>query len=634
MNERACESVGIDLGTTYSSLAYMDAQMTPRMVSDSAGQAIVPSVICFDDAGIIVGDFALQQAALSVDRIAQFVKRHMGDVWRQTYQGHEYTPESLSAIILRHLVQEAEPQIGPIRRAVITVPAYFTEKRRLATQQAGEIAGLEVIGTLNEPMAATLAYGLHRRDDEQLVVVYDLGGGTFDVTIVRISPTEIEELATNGNRQLGGHDWDQCLIDYVVDGFQEAHHVDPRSDAQAMQKLLMECELAKRRLSRMNKAPILFHACGRDHVMEITRETFENLSTPLLQTTKITTELALEDAGLGWEQVSRVVLVGGSTHMPAVRKMIKEASGSEPDVGVNPVVAVALGAAIYAQMVETGEAVKTLLHGPATEEQEQPAPAATKTVADPAEEVVEEDSCRIPDMKEFVDDSELSVADATEMETECDESHVDAQAPVEASSLDIPQLPTVRFVTAHGVGVKVRTGIGWKNSVLIPKNTSVPVRVAKRYVTASQTGGGTCVKIQVTQGDTPDIELAEILGTGRIEGFAWHEAPGQPVDVVMDFDNEGRLHINAIYVNTGQEMRISLEIPGGLRAEEVEQQRTHLEETPFLTVFDPDEAVAGLESKDDDDDDFIDPLLAELESEDDDDDDFSDPLDGSSYDFR
>ena len=618
MNERACESVGIDLGTTYSSLAYMDAQMTPRMVADSSGQTIVPSVICFDDDGIIVGDFALQQASLSADRIAQFVKRHMGDAWRQTYQGHEYTPESLSAIILRHLVQEAEPQIGPIRRAVITVPAYFTEKRRLATQQAGEIAGLEVIGTLNEPMAATLAYGLHRRDEEQMVVVYDLGGGTFDVTIVRISPTEIEELATNGQRQLGGHDWDQCLIDYVVDGFQEAHRVDPRSDAQAMQKLLMECELAKRRLSRMNKAPILFHACGRDHVMEIARETFEDLSAPLLQTTKITTELALEDAGLGWEQISRVVLVGGSTHMPAVRKMIKEASGSEPDVGVNPVVAVALGAAIYAQMVETGQAVKTLLRKPDAEEGERPAPVATENVADPAEEVAEEDSCRVPDMEEFADDSELYVADATEKETECDESHVDSQAAVEASSPDIPRLPTVRFVTAHGVGVKVRSETGWRNSVLIPKNTSVPVRVAKRYVTASETGGGTCVKIQVTQGDTPDVELTESLGTGKIEGFAWHEAPGQPVDVVMDFDDEGRLHINAIYVNTGQEMLISLEIPGGLRAEEVEQQRTHLAETPFLSMFDPDEALAGLESlDDDDDDDFSNPFDSFRDSTDD-----------------
>ena len=607
MNERACESVGIDLGTTYSSLAYMDTQMTPRMVSDSAGQTIVPSVICFDDAGIIVGDIALQQAALFTDRIAQFVKRHMGDAWRQVFQGHEYTPESLSAIILRHLVQEAEPQIGPISRAVITVPAYFTEKRRLATQQAGEIAGLEVIGTLNEPMAATLAYGLHRRDEEQFVVVYDLGGGTFDVTVVRISPSEIEELATNGNRQLGGHDWDQCLIDYLVESFKKTHGVDPCSDAQGMQKLLLECELAKRRLSRMNKAPILFHACGRDHVMEITRETFEELSAPLLQTTKITTELALEDAGLGWEQVSRVVLVGGSTHMPAVRKMIKEASGSEPDVGVNPVVAVALGAAIYAQMLEAGNSVRAILHGPGSDDHEQSAHATT-SVPEAAEEVVEEQLHIEPDVRNSVDEGELTVLDGTVEETEYDDSYEDEHSPVEESSFDVPPLPTVRFVTAHGVGVKVRSRTGWRNSVLIPKNTSVPVKVAKRYFTASEASGGSCVKIEVTQGDTPDVELSESLGTGRIEGFASPEAPGQPVDVVMDFDAEGRLHIAAIYVNTGQEMQLSLEIPGGLRAEEVEQQRHHLAGTPFLDVFDPDRALAGLERLPDDDDDSSDSL--------------------------
>ena len=240
MNERACEAVGIDLGTTYSSLAFMDNSLMPRVVPDSSGQTVMPSVVFFDGNEIIVGEMALQQAKLCADRVVQFVKVHMGDPWRKEILGRVHTPESISAMILGQLVKEAEPQIGPISKAVITVPAYFTEKRRRATQQAGEIAGLEVIGTLNEPLAATLAYGLHHTDQTQVVVVYDLGGGTFDVTVVRISPNMLEELATAGNRQLGGRDWDQALIDHVANDFQRAHGQDLRRDAQAMQDLLLE----------------------------------------------------------------------------------------------------------------------------------------------------------------------------------------------------------------------------------------------------------------------------------------------------------------------------------------------------------------------------------------------------------
>ena len=262
MNERGCQSVGIDLGTTYSALAYIDLQMTPRIVPDSSGQAVTPSVVFFDDDEIIVGDIALQQAKLRADRVAQFIKVHMGDDWKREFRGEVHTPESLSAIILAHLVREAEPQIGPINSAVITVPAFFTEKRRRATQQAGEIAGLKVIGTLNEPMAAALAYGLYREEKEQTAVVYDLGGGTFDVTIVHISPNELSELATSGNRQLGGKDWDQCLIDHFFADFQRNYGVDLRESLQAMQDLILSCEQAKRRLARMNKTSIRLQRCS------------------------------------------------------------------------------------------------------------------------------------------------------------------------------------------------------------------------------------------------------------------------------------------------------------------------------------------------------------------------------------
>jgi molecular chaperone DnaK len=368
MFDRGSQAVGIDLGTTYSSLAFLDGQMTPRMVPDSSGKPVIPSVTYFDESGeIVVGELALEQARVAAERVVQFVKVHMGDEWRTEIAGHVHTPESLSAIILSHLISEAEPQIGGIERAVIAVPAYFTEKRRRATEQAGQIAGLDVIGTLNEPMAATLAYGLYLDDKEQDVLVYDLGGGTFDVTIVRISPGRIEEIATNGNRQLGGRDWDARLIDFVAEEFSQAHGRDPRHDLQAAQDLQLECERAKRRLGRMAKTAIRLHAFGSDHVTEITRDQFEAMTQPLVQSTKLTTELVLEDAHLDWSDLTRIALVGGSTQLPAVRAMLREASGLQPDTGVNPVIAVALGAAIYAHMLESGSEVHTIRRPPEDE---------------------------------------------------------------------------------------------------------------------------------------------------------------------------------------------------------------------------------------------------------------------------
>jgi len=573
MGVRAGESVGIDLGTTYSSLAYTDSNLLPRIVQDSSGSGVIPSVIYFDEAGVVVGDVALQQSKYHAERTVQFIKVHMGDRWEQRFHGHVHTPESLSAIILRNLLREAEPQIGPIRSAVITVPAYFTERRRLATQQAGEIAGLEILGTLNEPMAATLAYGLHRRGEEQLVVVYDLGGGTFDVTIVRIAPGEIEELAINGNRQLGGRDWDKRLIEFLADGFQKAHQIDPRTDLQAMQNLRLECEAAKRRLSGMLRTPLVFHAYGRDYSTEVTRQQFEELTAGLLHTTQVITELALEDAGLEWSQISRVVLVGGSTKMPAVREMLKRTSGLDPEMEVNPVLAVALGAAIYAHTLDTGGELKPIRRLASEEEEEEPERVG-QVVEEPREE---------------------PVPDAGEPSPGIDET-VEYVGPPPAEAV-----PKVRFVTAHGVGVLARVGEEWKNVVLIPRNTQVPASAIRRFVTASATGGGTYVRIEITQGDTPEPELAEVLGTGRIAEFPRNEPPGQPVDVIMEFNEEGRLHIQAVYVNTGQEIEMSLDIPDALRPEEVRTEKRHLDETTYLNVFDPDRPRSARHEQDEED---------------------------------
>ena len=487
MIERACESVGIDLGTTFSSMAYLDGKMIPQMVIDTQGKSVVPSVILFDDHEIVVGEMALDQSMLMPERVVQFIKVHMGEDWQKEFQGRVYTPESLSAIILGHLVSEAEKQnFGPVRSAVITVPAYFNEKRRRATQQAGEIAGLNVIGTLNEPMSATLACGLHQQQREQNVLVYDLGGGTFDVTIVKISPREIVELATSGNRQLGGKDWDHVLINLFADEFHKTHSFDPREFPESYQNLLLASEKAKRQLSVRDRAKISCMAGNKQHQIEVTRPQFEGLTLDLLESTKLTTEIALEESGLTWSEIDRVLLVGGSTLMPAVPSMLEQVSGRKPVFGVNPVMAVALGAAVYAHSLES--------------------------------------------------DLGLSV-------------------------VELPR-PGIKFVTPHGVGLRIRSedGAGWKNSVLIPKNTQVPATASRRFVCAEPVDENTVIRIEVTEGDSDDVELVEILGVARIEGFPRSEEAGQPVEVHLEFDKQGRLQMNAIYINTGQEVRMSLEV--------------------------------------------------------------------------
>ncbi len=591
------------MGTTYSSLAYLDAQLQPQVFSDASGQAATPSAIYFEDGGIVVGDLALQQSKVAADRVAQFVKVHMGDPFEASFLGRSYTPESLSAIVLRHLIQEAQPLIGPISSAVITVPAYFTERRRRATEQAGRIAGLEVIGMLNEPMAATLAYGLYRSEHPQNVVVYDLGGGTFDVTIVHISPDEICELATCGNRRLGGRDWDAALGDFLTEQFLRIQGVDLREDPQAAQELQLECERLKRNLSRISSVSIRVHAMDRSHTFQMTREQFEQLTSHLVQSTRLTTEMALEDAGLSWESISRVVLVGGSTQMPSVRKMLRDLSGRDPDTGVHPVTAVAMGAAIYAYQLETESAPQMVRETPAIEEpkhQEQPPPLAASTpvplpsssaaatatsatgVGSPRSSLAEYrivpldepnvDANEVPD-----DQHELDGGDELDGSDEDDDS--------QPSIL----LPRVRFVTAHGVGVRTVSDGTWRNTVLIPRNSPVPVQVTRRFLTAATKARGTHIRIVVTQGDTEDIERAEVMARGRIEGFPMGEPSGQPVEVIMQFDEMGRLHVRAVYCKTGQQLQLELEVPNGLRAEDVERERGLLAQSPPLSLVYPDE---------------------------------------------
>ncbi|QPV62420.1 molecular chaperone DnaK [Halosimplex litoreum] len=344
--------LGIDLGTTNSAFAVMEGG-DPEIIVNQEGERTTPSVVAFDDGERLVGKPAKNQAVKNPDETIQSIKRHMGeDDYSVELDGEEYTPEQVSAMILQKIKRDAEEYLGDdVEKAVITVPAYFNDRQRQATKDAGEIAGFEVERIVNEPTAAAMAYGLDDESD-QTVLVYDLGGGTFDVSILDLGGGVYEVVATNGDNDLGGDDWDHAIIDYLAEQFHDEHGIDLRDDRQALQRLTEAAEEAKIELSNRKETRIdlPFITTTDDGPLDLeeklTRAKFESLSEDLVERTVGPTEQALEDAGYGEGDIDEVILVGGSTRMPQVQNRVEEMTGQEPKKNVNPDEAVSLGAAI------------------------------------------------------------------------------------------------------------------------------------------------------------------------------------------------------------------------------------------------------------------------------------------------
>ncbi|MET8686790.1 molecular chaperone DnaK [Streptomyces sp. NPDC004732] len=355
-------AVGIDLGTTNSVVAVLEGG-EPTVVANSEGARTTPSVVAFAKSGdVLVGEVAKRQAVTNVERTARSVKRHMGDgVWRfpesGSVDGTRYTAQELSARVLQKLKRDAESYLGEdVTDAVVTVPAYFDDTQRQATKEAGEIAGLNVLRIVNEPTAAALAYGLDKGDD-QTVLVFDLGGGTFDVSLLEMGEGVIEVKATNGDTQLGGDDWDQRIVEHLVRQFKNGHGVDLGKDKMALQRLREGAEKAKIELSSssetdVNLPYITASAEGPLHLAEkLTRAQFQELTADLLDRCKEPFHQAVKDAGVKLSAVDHVILVGGSTRMPAVTELVRELTGKDPHKGVNPDEVVALGAALQAGVI-------------------------------------------------------------------------------------------------------------------------------------------------------------------------------------------------------------------------------------------------------------------------------------------
>ena len=351
------KAVGIDLGTTNSVVAVLEGG-EPTVIANAEGNRTTPSIVAFKGEEVLVGELAKRQAITNPDNTVRSIKRQIGSGWKEKFENKEYTPQEVSARILQKLKRDAESYIGEdVTDAVITVPAYFNDAERQATKEAGQIAGLNVLRIINEPTAAALAYGLENNEDQK-ILVYDLGGGTFDVSVLEISEGVFEVKSTSGDSKLGGDDWDERVMDWLVEKFKSSTGIDISKDKMAMQRIKEGAEKAKIELSsttetEINLPFITANDSGPQHLLEkLSRSEFEKITSDLVERTKEPVNKAVEDAGLSFSDIQHIILVGGSTRIPSVQALVKSITGKDPSKGVNPDEVVASGAAIQAGVLK------------------------------------------------------------------------------------------------------------------------------------------------------------------------------------------------------------------------------------------------------------------------------------------
>ncbi len=518
--------IGIDLGTTFSCVAHLTGDGMPTTIPNREGDLVTPSVVLIEEDGaIVVGREAKRSECLFPDRTAVCVKRDMGNPqYSRPVGGVMYRPEVLSAMILKRLKEDAERKLGVVQHAVITVPAYFDDTRRKATQDAGLIAGLHVLDILNEPTAAALAYTFesHVRKHGQAatfadqfarreltVLVYDLGGGTFDVSLVKMSHDRFETLATDGDVRLGGRDWDERIVNYVSEEFLREKRSDPRTDAESLAALYQSVEQAKHALSvRANTRILVIHDAQRMSV-DLSREQFDRLTQSLLTRTQMTTELVVESAGLTWSEIDRVLLVGGMTRLPQVRDMLKKLTGRDPDVSVAPDEVVAHGAAIHGGIL-------------------------------------------------------LSRAQG---------SGPNSSGPVKSWA----SFQTID-VNSHSLGIAVRAADGgYANSILIPKNTQLPVARSRTYHTSVPNQRQ--VRVRILEGEAREAEACVQIGEFLIQGLPPNLPERAPIEVECRYAADGRISVVGRDPTSGQLAETTIIRQGG-----IEDKALHREAKKLATT--------------------------------------------------
>ena len=512
--------VGIDLGTTFSAVATLDDNGQPVTLPNRDGDMLTPSaILLLDDGSAVIGQSALDVALEQPDRVATLVKRRMGyPHFDRQVAGKDHRPETLSALILRKLVQDAEQRIGPISKAVITVPAYFDDSRRKATKDAGRIAGLDVIDILDEPTAAALAYSFQTQHGrgrglgsvlglqenlQQTVLVYDLGGGTFDVTVVRLAGHRFQCMAIEGDVRLGGKDWDERIVVYVANLFQRQHGSDPLANPQTLVNLFTAAERAKRTLSKLPQTTVTVSHEGKILTVPLTRAEFETMTRDLLIRTRLTVQQVLRQASIGWDQVDRVLLVGGSTHMPMTRQMLQELSGKQPDTSLAVSEVVARGAALHAGIISARQARSG--HG------------------------------------------------------------------LQQVARDLLGKVVQINVNAHSLGIEAKNRKQERvNSILIAKNTQLPTASSRVYYTVAP--DQRVVRIKVLQGEAARAEDCITIGECWIEDLPANLPSRSPVQVRCSMGSNGLIDVLALDMTSGRMVRTEIRRDSGLTEDEIARE--------------------------------------------------------------
>ncbi|WP_169980415.1 Hsp70 family protein [Tautonia rosea] len=496
--------VGIDLGTTNSVVARRNTYGRPEVIPNREGATITPSVLYFGTDPPSIGQEAREYARLGDDQIASFFKPQMGNpLFSLRFGDREYDATELSALVLARLKEDAQAVIGePVSQAVITVPAYFADPQRKATIDAGSRAGLEVMGIINEPTAAALAYGLQRSGVEETVLIYDLGGGTFDVTVATITPEEIVVRSTTGDHDLGGKNWDDRIATFLAERFEAETGFDPLDDPIALNEVLVRSEQAKWQLSERSATRVTLQLGADRRSFELSRDEFEGMTFPLMERTRALTEEAIQAAGLRWSDLSGVLLVGGSTRMPMVRKFVTEMSGQPPREGVNVDEVVALGAVIQAAILAGDD------------EPQDARPRFT----------------------------------------------LGGSKPAFAPSFTLPGAKRIKDVMSHSLGTVAISpdGSRYVNDTVIRRNLPIPACETRSYRLATHGGANDRMEVYLTQGESPDPLDCTILGKYVFTGIQATDAEVE-IDVSLSYDRDGVVQVSGVQRDTGHGLTVEVE---------------------------------------------------------------------------
>ncbi|MFK7930728.1 MAG: Hsp70 family protein, partial [Myxococcota bacterium] len=575
MSEQQDIVLGIDLGTTFSAMAYVNSYGKPEIVTNADGHRTTPSVVHFYDTdGVVVGEEAVKMCVLEPEHVIRFIKRNMGEEdFTLEFFGRTYTPQEVSALILRKLKEDAEELLGvDIKDAVITVPAYFNSAQRGATAEAGSIAGLNVLSIINEPTAAAIAYGVDKLGGERTLLVFDLGGGTFDVTVMKVEQSKLITLASDGNAELGGKDWDDRLVNHIAEQFLEQHGEDPRDESSPFQELYERCLAAKISLSSKERALVPVNHKGKRAGYSITREEFEALSSDLVQQCVDTVDLVLDKAHITWGMIDDVLLVGGATRMPMIRRALETASGKSPVDDINPDECVSLGAALAGifrhrpdhPALTSARSQET--RAPMTTASVSAGPRAAPTRTNPAAAAI-----GLADGGSFATNLTSSATDSpppqrtkAQAPGPFDEGNVlpEVGSQPETPIYALPGDVEILDATTHPLGIVVLDRNRQERVVeLIPEGTPLPHEFHGRFAYAYE--NMRAVRVEVTEGHGSYRDEVTVIGKVELTGLP-PRPRGTPIDVVYRYGVDQILSVQVIDVETGQSREVRIRFAGGL----------------------------------------------------------------------